>query len=138
MDLPKALTILQQRNPYSSILCSNGGIVFLATPHRGSTNAPLAEIGTRICQVARLGAPSTSSAGELEMFSSTVEDIHSDFTYISNKFKIISFFEQRGYPGIGVVSDLKPRQFRVAKFLLRLLRVSLLKWISSRKFILLP
>lgn len=71
------------------------------------------------------------------MFSSTVEDIHSDFIHISNKVKIISFFEQKGYPGIGVVNGLKSGEVHFAEFFSRLLSVSLLKWISALKFILL-
>jgi hypothetical protein len=77
--------------------------VFLATPHRGSKSAVWAEIGTRMLKAAKLGTSGTSSAKELKFFSTTVQNIEEDFVPLSSKFKIVSFFEQKGYPGLGLV-----------------------------------
>ncbi len=67
--------------------------------------AKLADMGNKLMTVMKLGKPDTKAAHELREFSSAVQTIHSDFVMISAKYKILSFFELKGYPAIGLVEN---------------------------------
>lgn len=54
-------------------------------------------------KAAKLRTSRTSSTKELKLFSTTVQDIEEDFVPLSKRFKIVSFYEQKGYPGLGLV-----------------------------------
>ncbi|KAJ5090976.1 hypothetical protein N7532_009660 [Penicillium argentinense] len=101
----QSVAIAQNKNPGASIFQVAAGVVFLATPHRGSKNARWGDIGARLCQATKLGAPRTSSAQELRLFSNTVVDINAGFVHLSNRFSIISFHEQQGYPVLGLIVE---------------------------------
>jgi hypothetical protein len=64
--------------------------------------AKLTDMGNKLM---KLGKPDTKAAHELREFSSAVQTIHSDFVMISAKYKILSFFELKGYPAIGLVEN---------------------------------
>lgn len=91
------------KNPESSLFKVKAGVIFLATPHRGSQNAAWADIGSRLVSAAKLWTPGTQSAKEIKLFSNTVSDVHTEFVHLSNRFIIYSFHEQRGFPGLGMV-----------------------------------
>ncbi|PSN70520.1 hypothetical protein BS50DRAFT_662785 [Corynespora cassiicola Philippines] len=76
------------------------------TSHSISSNAAKwADIGVRLWKVARGGAPVTASAKELKQFAQSVMDIHEGFVDISDRFSIVSCFEQKGYGVISLVVD---------------------------------
>jgi hypothetical protein len=51
----------------------------------------------------QLGKPTTKSARELKEFSTSVQDIHSDYIDISRQYQVVSFFELKGYSRLGLV-----------------------------------
>ncbi|OJD27088.1 hypothetical protein ACJ73_01528 [Blastomyces percursus] len=101
----RALTIARNRATGADLRQAQIGLVFLATPHRGSGTASLADVGTKLMKALQLGKPNTKSANELKEFSSTVQDIHSDFIDIGAQYNVLSFFELKGYPALGLIVD---------------------------------
>ena len=99
----QALTIVKNRFSGLDLSKSPAGIVFLATPHRGASSASLAAMGTNLMKALQLGKPTTKSARELKEFSTSVQDIHSDYIDISRQYQVVSFFELKGYSRLGLV-----------------------------------
>ncbi|KAG9229297.1 hypothetical protein BJ875DRAFT_433817 [Amylocarpus encephaloides] len=103
--LKRALTIVRNRSSGFNLSKSSAGLVFFATPHRGSDAAKLAAMGSDLMKVLQLGKSTTKSAHELKEFSASVQDIHTNFIDISRQYQVLSFSELKGYPGIGLVVD---------------------------------
>ncbi|KAF4546383.1 Nb-arc and tpr domain protein [Lasiodiplodia theobromae] len=101
--LKQALITATLRNNSDVLMRSNAGIVFLATPHRGSASAQLADMGSKIAKAFKLGSASTLSASQIKGFSDSVMDIHESFIHLPTAFNIWSFFELKGKPGLGVI-----------------------------------
>ena len=100
--------IANTRDYYRSIRQSTSSLVFLATPHKGSSRAGWSELTRRLSSFVRLGAPSTAAAEELELFSATLQDINKDFSDIANTWSIVSFWETRKTPHVGFVREYLP------------------------------
>jgi len=60
-------------------------------------------MGTNLMKALQLGKPTTKSARELKEFSTSVQDIHSDYIDISRQYQVVSFFELKGYSRLGLV-----------------------------------
>ncbi|KAI8660068.1 NB-ARC domain-containing protein [Fusarium keratoplasticum] len=103
----KAISIAKNRDFNCSFLGAPIGIFFFATPHRGSDSAIWANIGTNLCSAVRLRPGTTSSAQELQSFSTTVTDIHKNFVHISDDFIIYSFSESLSCRGLGLIVEPK-------------------------------
>ena len=87
----KKAYILGRHDPkYSSIISSVHGIVFLATPHRGSQ---FAKILNNILATTPLGAPRKAYIADLDIHSSTLQDINEQFRTLCESLTLVSFFE---------------------------------------------
>jgi WD40 repeat protein/pimeloyl-ACP methyl ester carboxylesterase len=85
----KAYLLGQNDEKYKDIIRSISGIIFLATPHRGSN---LAETLNRVLSVT-FQYPK-SFILELTKGSSTLEEVNEQFRHVAQKLEIISFYEK--------------------------------------------
>jgi len=85
------------------ILPATHGIIFLGTPHRGSSVATLGKIAQEITKIL-WNAPNTSVLRDLEVSSQTLERIGRGFSQIlvQTKIEIHSFREELPTKGIMV------------------------------------
>jgi hypothetical protein len=90
----QALVFAQMDKLFADIRNSTYGIIFLGTPHRGSSAADLA---SNLINITRLAFPGIQSQllAALEKDSSTLGDIADEFRHISSDFEIASFYEQK-------------------------------------------
>ena len=86
------------------IFLSTYGVVFLGTPHRGSSQACLGILAANICK-AMLQDTNTGILRSLEQDSETLERIREAFerTITREKVKAHSFVEELPTAGIGMV-----------------------------------
>jgi hypothetical protein len=84
----KAYLLGQNDENYMGIISSISGMVFLATPHRGSN---LAEMLNRILSIT-FQYPK-SFVLELMKGSSTLEEVNEQFRHVASKLAIVSFYE---------------------------------------------
>lgn len=101
----KAIITAKNRSAQISIFDVPTGICFFGTPHRGAKSAKWGELGNNLSNAVRLGQGGGRNSSELRFFCNTVSDIHSDFVLVSRDFEIISFIENVGCRGIGLVCD---------------------------------
>ena len=89
------------------IFLSTYGVVFLGTPHRGSSQAGMGILAANICK-AMLQNTNTSILRSLEQDSETLERIREAFerTITREKVKVYSFVEEIPMAGIGMVRAL--------------------------------
>ncbi len=80
------------------------GIIFLATPHRGSSKAEWARIGGKLLNMLPQSIGTTQASKELEQFSNVLDDYNSDFVNIASHYTIISFYERKNTGVLGLVS----------------------------------
>ena len=86
----KAYLLGQIDAAYQDIIHSISGIIFLATPHRGTNLAEiLNKLLTTLCQ------PSRDFIAELNRGSSAMEEINEQFRHVAPKLSIWSFYETR-------------------------------------------
>jgi len=90
----QALVYSQIDKLYTDIRKSTYGIVFLATPHRGSSSANLANILSNIAAAAFPGIQ-TQLLKTLEKDSATLGDVTDNFRHLASDFQIASFYELR-------------------------------------------
>lgn len=64
------------------------GIIFLSTPHRGSSLAPLLNL-----LAATLGASPKVYLSELGVNSPSIENLTEDFRGVCNSLQLVSFYE---------------------------------------------
>lgn len=76
---------------YADIIKSVSSIIFLSTPHRGTS---LAEILNRILQVSFVTNPMQFIA-ELAAGSQTLQKLNEQFRHVASKLQIVSFYETR-------------------------------------------
>jgi len=88
----QALVISQLDDTYADIRKSTYGIVFLATPHRGSSSANLANVVSNIAMAAFPGIQ-TQLLKTLEKDSNTLGDLTDNFRHLAKDFQIASFYE---------------------------------------------
>jgi hypothetical protein len=99
----QALVIASQVERYTSIRSSTYGVVFFATPHRGSAGIPLGKVAAQIVR-AVYAMPTINFLEAVErdsIFASTQID---DFRRQSGNLNVLSFFETRASPNMGIVS----------------------------------
>jgi pimeloyl-ACP methyl ester carboxylesterase len=77
---------------YSELIAKVYGIVFLATPHRG---AQYAKILNNILSTCPLGPPPKAYVAELDIQSSSLQDINEQFRVGCENLELASFFETR-------------------------------------------
>jgi hypothetical protein len=70
------------------------GLVFMATPHRGSDKANLGKIMANIWKIS-LTRPKTQLLEQLEKDSLALQDLSDDFRYMHSQFQIASFVEEK-------------------------------------------
>ena len=86
----KAHVLGKHDKQYSTLIAQVFGIVFLATPHRG---ARYAKILNNILSTCPLGAPPKAYIAELDIHSSSLQDINEQFRVGCESLELASFFE---------------------------------------------
>ena len=92
---------------YQEILQSTIGTIFLGTPHRGASIAKLGGIAARIARASMVVTPNTNLLKSLERNSSFLFEKASQFSKVSGKLRVYSFYETRETKGILVI-DPRP------------------------------
>lgn len=77
---------------HADIFASAFGIVFLATPHRGSSKASIGKMLVNISK-ASLRQNKTQLLAELEMDNPSLTDLTEDFSRLHSHFQIVSAWE---------------------------------------------
>ncbi|KAI1178312.1 hypothetical protein F4777DRAFT_113251 [Nemania sp. FL0916] len=85
----KALIVGKHDDHYSSMLSKVHGIMFLSTPHRGSSHAHALNTLLSIM----IGSSSKVYVSELESSSTSIEDIREQFRAICSSWKLVSLYE---------------------------------------------
>lgn len=99
------LSLAHGRPEYRPLFDATHSIIFMATPHRGSDKATYADLAERMLKCGKLfTAEPTKAAQELQLFSAVLEDYNTNFVDISEKIRIISFYEKKPYGPVGLVS----------------------------------
>ena len=86
----KAYVLGKQDVQYTEVISKTRGIVFLATPHRGSQYAKMLN---NILSTAPLGAPPKGYVADLHTQSRFLEDINEQFRIACGNLLLASFFE---------------------------------------------
>jgi WD40 repeat protein len=86
----KAYILGKHDKQYSDLIARVFGIVFLATPHRGSH---FAKILNNILSAAPLGAPPKHYVADLDKQSSSINDINVSFSQCCQELSLVSFYE---------------------------------------------
>ncbi|PKK49215.1 hypothetical protein CI102_4806 [Trichoderma harzianum] len=91
----------EQDSFYGPLIEKIRGVVFLATPHRGSDLAYWDSIGTQIVRAATLGMATNSKiVKDLKVDSEMLKRISDSFAYRGAAFKIRSFYETEFMSGL--------------------------------------
>ena len=94
----KAYILGKHGDKYAGIISRVHGIVFLATPHRGSQYAKLLN---NILATAPLGAPPKAYVADLDTHAHAIQDINEQFRSSCANLALVSFFETQKI-GLGV------------------------------------
>ena len=86
----KAYVLGKQDHEYADIISRVYGIIFLATPHRG---AQYAKTLNNILSTAPFGSSSKAYVADLDVHSSTLQDINEQFRVLCGDLALVSFFE---------------------------------------------
>jgi hypothetical protein len=78
-------------------------VVFMATPHGGSTMAGPGAFFSKLWATAR-GQKSTASVDQLKTMSTTLKSINTDFVDTASSLEILTFYETKTMPYVGMVS----------------------------------
>src|SRR5207248_1229658 len=90
----QALVTANQDSSSRSILTSTHGVLFLGTPHQGSTTA---DIGMILARVARMcfQRPSTQMLEILKRDSPALSDLARQFSFVLPYLNVVSFYETK-------------------------------------------
>ena len=77
------------------------GVIFLGTPHRGSSKERLGEV---VLKLAKFRQPNEQLLRMLSVKSHTLEDQRDNFTTISKDMPVVCFYEEEPIAGFGLVS----------------------------------
>ncbi|KAL8823269.1 MAG: hypothetical protein Q9191_006015 [Dirinaria sp. TL-2023a] len=94
----KAYILGKHGDKYAGIISKVHGIVFLATPHKGSQYAKLLN---NILSTAPLGAPPKAYVADLDTHAHAIQDINEQFRSSCTNLALVSFFETQKI-GLGV------------------------------------
>lgn len=86
----RAYLMGKQDSQFASIVSRVHGVVFLATPHRGSQ---FAKMLNNILSKSPLGPPPKAYVADLDGESSTIQDINEQFRHVCADLHLVSFFE---------------------------------------------
>ena len=86
----KAYVLGKHDDEYKHIISKVHGIIFLATPHRGTSYAKMLN---HILSSAPLGAPPRDYIAELDTHSGSLEEINEQFRKVCGDLALVSFFE---------------------------------------------
>ena len=86
----KAYVLGKHDGQYAHIISNTHGIMFLATPHRGTHYA---KILNNILLTVPLGAPPKAYVEDLDTHSRTLQDINEQFRTLCGDLSLVSFFE---------------------------------------------
>ncbi|KAF5601712.1 tetratricopeptide and DUF676 domain protein [Fusarium subglutinans] len=100
----RALAAASNRLAHSGISESCHSIIFMATPHRGSSKAAYMDLATKLVNVLS-GRVTTKAIKEITLFSDVLDDINSSFVDISWKYQIVSFFEKEPTGNLGMIVE---------------------------------
>jgi protein SERAC1 len=85
------------------------GIIFLGTPHRGSSAANLGSTAARVARYSLLVNPNTRLLQKLQLHNDFLSEKSHQFSKICSSFKIFSFYETQKTKGIMVDIANSPR-----------------------------
>ncbi|KAH7146440.1 hypothetical protein EDB81DRAFT_584616, partial [Dactylonectria macrodidyma] len=89
----------EQDHFYASLLEKIQGVVFFATPHRGSDLALWGSIASRVVQAATLGFTTNAKLSQdLKVNSEMLKSISDSFAYRGGNFRVRSFYETEFMP----------------------------------------
>lgn len=88
---------------YTSIFDATSGIIFLGTPHRGSSAASLGSIAARVARYSLLINPNMRLLQKLQLYNDFLSEKSHQFSKICSSFRIFSFYETQKTNGIMVV-----------------------------------
>ena len=91
----RALVSAYVSNTFRPIVDATTAVVFLGTPHHGSSLVGWARLASRMVAWAKLRHNSANAVKELEAFSNTLRDVTRDFKDIASRLAIRSFCEQK-------------------------------------------
>ena len=86
----KAYILGRSDDRFSRMVSKVHGIIFLATPHRGTSYA---KILNNILSSTPLGAPPKAYIADLDTHSSALQDINEQFRSVCGELALVSFFE---------------------------------------------
>lgn len=86
----KAYVLGKHDSQYAKLIDQVYGIVFLATPHRGSQYA---KILNNVLSAAPIGAPPKSYVADLDAHATALQDINEQFRVSCEALALVSFFE---------------------------------------------
>lgn len=86
----KAYILGKHDSKYAHLIKRTHGMVFLATPHRGSQYA---KILNNILSTAPLGAPPKAYVADLDAHATAIQDINEQFRSSCEDLALVSFFE---------------------------------------------
>lgn len=94
---------------YGNILNSVKGVIFMATPHRGSELVPWAILLSNFVNVASFGRGIRKSLlRNIDRDSDMLGEISRQFTHRATKLKLMSFVEQQAEPPLTALVPPKP------------------------------
>jgi len=100
----KAYILGKHDSKYAHLIKQTHGMVFLATPHRGSQYA---KILNNILSTAPLGAPPKAYVADLDAHATAIQDINEQFRSSCEDLALVSFFETHKI-GFGVKILVSP------------------------------
>ena len=88
-DTPKALIIGKSNEYYSVMLSKVHGVMFLSTPHKGSSHA------STLNSLLSVMTKNKIYVSELEPNSTSIEDINEQFRAICSPWQLVSLYETK-------------------------------------------
>ncbi|KAH7346139.1 hypothetical protein BKA65DRAFT_272059 [Rhexocercosporidium sp. MPI-PUGE-AT-0058] len=106
----RAILLCPTNDDWHAIKSATKGVVFMGTPHMGAEQANYLSLAQNFLSLVKLEQPvATNLTKELELFSTTMQDINQEFSIdVHRSIKLICFYEsvpQRLPHGKSVITD---------------------------------